>query len=349
MIANGSSVTNFDDISQINWISKVTVDKLRKFCESRAKDEQKNFENAEIHTFHEQNIHFDDDIWTNSFEKNDISILYDGTIAPIDFQNSGQDLNLSKTFLDKAGKTSKVIKLGLDPKLCKHASIRSFTTIDLDATSITYTRFSANGEWDNGFKIEAWNHYKIQLIGVKNLFQMHNKLSIFIEQLPESDIYILDDYVKLENFRKAVPPKRLSKIIEMNQQFAMLFTLLRNRKPCLSKEAKKPNVFFMTYNNVGRIYDLLVGREPVSTESTIKNILNNLNNNIEESAASSIPIEVDENLKNTYFRSHPVKRESLGKTMLIGLTFIRLGLLKNSAKCSWDTHVNVVDKKGGFK
>lgn len=305
-------------------MNKKTVDKLREFCESRVQDDRKNSSNTDIHYPHEtQKVHFNVDIWPNSFGKKDSFILYDETIAPNDSKTTKQSLYTENNSFSDDEENPKAIKLVREPKLAKFPSVRSFTVIDLNATSISYIHFSADSIWNRGIKIDAWKHFKIRLEGMKNLYQMCDQLSQVVEQMPESDIYILDD-VK-ETFHKAVTPKRNSEIVQINQQYAILFTLFQNKMHSVSSKREGSNVFFMTYNIVERLYDLPVECDSVSKESTIRDILNNSGLNI---GKSSIPIEFDDDLKNNYFKSNQIECESLGKAMLIGLAFIRLSLLK---------------------
>lgn len=325
LIENGKTITKFEHISNVKGISKKEVADLRILCELKLQNDARNSNQKEIGSNYEQHdIHLYDNMHPKSVIDNASFILYDEGMKSHD-PPSNEAISTSTrpihTFSDNAGKKSKAIKLVLEPRFTKYSSIRSFTSIYQDASTITYTQFSSNGEWANGIKIEAWNCFKVQSVGVRSLHQICDQVSRIVDQIPASDIYIMDDHVKTQHFRKAITPKRISEIIQMNHQCAILFTLLQNR----CSENRQPNVFFMAYNIVGRVYDLFVGREPISTQSIIKSILQSSNKNLEE----SLLIEVAEDIKSTYNRSYPVERECLGKSMLIGLTFIRLGLLKN--------------------
>lgn len=279
------------------------------------------------------------EIYSNRFDSGEPFILYDEPISPIETsaQNSQQmTSHLHNMYTENSGKYSKSLKLVLEPKFCKYSSIRSFTSLYQDATAITCTRFSTNSDWSD-IKIDAWNYYKVAaLTGAKNLCQMCDQYSEIVEQLPASDIYIMDDHIKAQHFRKPILPKKLAEIVQVNQQCAILVALLHKRNANESNDAdsKQSNVYFMCYSTVGRLYNLFVGHEPVSNQSIIKSILNDNDRN---EASESLNIDVSKDIRNTYFKSYPVERECLGKSMLIGLTFIRLGLLKANKKSFTDS------------
>lgn len=325
---NGGFITKFDDILQIKGINKKTVNDLRKFCESHIQDDGRVSAYVDSQLIQENN-NFNQNIQPKSFVNiNSTFTLYDeDPLVNASAQATKSIQPLSST--DNLTKKWKSLKLILEPKLIKYNSVRSFTSIYQDATGVTCTQFSANGEWINGVKINDWNYHKVESVGTKHVFQLFEQLSQVVDRLPKSDIYIMDDHIKMQHFRKAVTPKRIAEIVQMSQQFAILATLLRSRKPHDSASATQSNVFTMSYSIVARLYDLFIGREPISTKNVIRKVLHASNKYIDESP-DSLVIELNDNIKNIYFKSYPVERECLGKSMLMGLTFIRLGLLKTN-------------------
>lgn len=324
MQTNDDSITHFNDISKIKGISQITIDKLRKFCESKLQEDQKHANNFEIPTDclpEPQNMFYNDDIQPRS----DNFVFYDETIPPIDFHPTETNLPLTKS-------NSKAFKFLIEPKLKNDASIQSFTSIYLDGNAVTCTRFSARGKWSNGITIESWDQHKVHLIGVKNLHEMCNQLSQFVNQLPASDVYIVDDHNEISNLRKAILPKRVSEIIQSSQKLAILVTLLKDKERPINIEVNDVNVFLMAYSNVGKLYNLFVKHEVVASESKIRSILDNSNINLAEPSEPSFIIEVDDNIRHKYFKLHPTNRENFGKSMLIGLTFIRLGIFRGGLK-----------------
>lgn len=325
---NGGSISKFEEILQIKGISGKTVDDLRRFCESQLQEDSKKGSSADVSL-----IHTHEDIQPHNFgHSTDGSfILYDEGIPSMDLCPPAPKSMQQQSNSDN--KKWKSLKLVLEPRLTKYSSIHSFTSIYQDATGVTCTQFSPiKGEWDTGVVIKSWNHHRVDTIGAKHVFQLCDQLSQVADKLPASDIYIMDDHIKLQHFRKAVTAKRLAEIVQMSQQFAILVTLLHNRKNTHDlTESAQSNVFSMNYSTVARFYDLFVGREPISSENVIRHILYNTNKSPEETP-DSLPIELNDDLKKIYFKSYPVERECLGKSMLMGLTFIRLGLLKTTHK-----------------
>lgn len=343
-VENGGFIEKFDDISQIKGISKKTIENLRQFCATQLKpddEQQQSKDTVAEQSFHEYNnpdILFE----TNNFSPSENPfIFYDERTDPSDFHSQPKSASTpyparsSNQFAENSSKNFKSSKLVLEPKLTKYTGIRSFTSIYQDATAIACTRFSAKDEWEHGIKVETWDFHKIQTVGPKQLYQVCDNLAQTVDRLPISDIYIIDDHIKMQHFRKAVSPKRVAEIIQMSQQWAILVALLQYKSAHRTADPKQPKVFFMGYSSVGRLYDLFVGREAISTQSIIINILNSccISPRTDSIQSHENPsIEFSDEIKNTYFKSYPVERECLGKSMLIGLTFIQLGLLRANKK-----------------
>lgn len=331
-ISNSGSITNFDDIAKIEGICEKTVESIRKFCESQLECEDKNVsqimnENlAErvIPSNHYENVDFE--IPPTSFNSGGQFVLYDERDDVIDLPStrSSQSPSNSESYKNKKAKVPKLI---LEPKLRKIYAIRSFTSIYHDAHRIACTRFSTNsGKWEVDTKIDVWNFYNVPIFDRKSLCETCDGLLKIVNQLPTSDIYIIDDYIKAQYHRKSVGPKLLVDILHMNHQCAVLVTQLkqRNAKKHSTNEDKGENVHFMNYSSVGYLYNLIVGRETVSTHSIIRSMLhkNDCSENIHP-----LKIDISNDMKAKYFESNSTERENLGRSLLLGMTFIRLAFL----------------------
>lgn len=317
---NGGSITNFDEIANIKGINEKTVDNLRQFCASQIANDTHILENQL--TFQQAESmprpdYFPNNTFSNDFVEHVNNFMtYDESMPPVDLTEQNGDR------IYKKASTGKAIRLVLEPKLNKFTSIQSFTSIYQEADGIAIARFSANG-WTNEVKIDAWTHYKTATFGVRNLYQICEQLTVIVDQLPPSDIYIIDDHIKAQYFRKSVTSKKLNEIVQVNQQCAILVALLHKKR--ISNKNDGPNIFFMGYGAVGQLFNLLVGKEPISTQSTIKSILRG---DFCSDTVEPFNIDVSEEIKRAYHKTYPVERECLGRSMLIGLTFIRLKILK---------------------
>lgn len=344
---NGGLIEKFDDISQIKGITKKTVENLRRYCEAQLQaDAGIHPENKSLQppVSHEAEInYFHQDFQSNRFanESDNNFLIYDESIEPTHFTqqkpSSYKSHPSGNSYSENQPKNFKTFKLVLEPKLKRHSPIRSFTSIYQDATAITCTRFKANGEWEDGISIDSWNFHKVASVGAKQLNQICDNLSEMVNRLPASDIYIMDDHVKVQHFRKSVTPKRVVEIVQMSQQCAILVALLQCKNQQENSEPKQPSVYFMGYSAVGRLYDLFVGREAISTQSIIQSILQSscISPRIDGiQSHEGLKIEINNDIKNSYFQSYPVERECLGKSMLLGLTFIQLSLVKVNKKSS---------------
>lgn len=318
-------ISNFNDLAKINGIDKEIVANLREFCASKIANATHNLNN---HTFIEQTEYVPgpNDMFSNDFVENGNNfIIYDERIPPLDLTIQNDNRNFMN---DSNFKQGKAIKLVLEPKLEWKTKIESFTSIHQEANGISVAQFMANNSNWNDIKIDSWTQYKTETFGVKNLCQICEQLAIIVGQLPDSDMYIVDDHIKSQRFRKSVTPKKLAEIVQINQQCAILMALLHKKGRVANANDGYSNVVFIGYQAVGQLFNLLVGNEPISTQSTIQNLLRGNFCSETLKPLESFKFDVSDEIKQSYHKSHAVERECLGRSMLIGLTFIRLGILK---------------------
>lgn len=321
---NGGSISNFNDITKIKGINTKIVESLREFCASKIAIDAAH--DLEKRTFDEHAEYVPaPDYFPNDFvEKGNNFIIYDETIPPIDLPMQNDNRNYIS---DSKSKAAKTIKLVLEPKINWQTTlIESFTSIHQETNGISVARFSANNHNWNDIKIDALTHYETKALdGKSKLGQMCEQLAVLVGELPNSDVFIVDDHIKAQRFHKSISPKKLAEIVHINQQCAVLMALL-HKKRISSNESNA--VYFMGYQAVGQLFNLLVGNEPISTQSTIKNILHGDFSNKTLKPLESFKIDVNDEIKRTYHKSYAIQREYLGRSMLIGLTFIRLGILR---------------------
>lgn len=290
-----------------------SVNKLIAYCEAQLKQK------------HSDHLEYNESVPQSFVNSNENFILYEDTGV--------HDILLEKG--DKPGwSVEKKIKCATDPKISsqKLNSIKSFTSIYQDSTAITWAQITANsdGKWKNGVTISNWKYFSIppSADGSDNICKLSKKIVHIINQMPETDIYVVENNVKANQFRKTITGKFISGVVQMNQINAILVTLLQSRNKCSDSEW---NVFLMGHTAMARLYNLYVGQEAVSTQSIIKKIFHanpeQLDNHTKHDD-HDVSIEIDDTLKKVYFDAKNVDREFLGKSLLIGLTFIRCRLLK---------------------
>lgn len=307
-------------MTKIEGISQKIVENLREFCATKIANDAEN----QTHNEHAEHVPVPD-YFPNDFVENENNfVIYDERIPPIDLTVQ----NDNRSYIsDSKSKPAKAIKLVLEPKLNWQTTlIESFTSIHQEANGISVARFSANNHNWNDIKIDAWTQYETEALdGKSKLGQMCEQLAVIVEELPNSDVFVVDDHIKAQRFHKSVSPKKLAEIVHINQQCAILMALL-HKKRVTSNESNA--VFFMGYQAVGQLFNLLVGNEPISTQSTIKKILQGDFSSATLKPLESFKIDVNDEIKRTYHKSYAIQREYLGRSMLIGLTFIRLGILR---------------------
>lgn len=315
-IENGGSIANFDDLAKIDGIDKKIIENLREFCVSKMANDAQNLDNHTTAIEHAEFVpgpdYIPNDMYSNDFIKNDNNFI---RIPPIDAMASNS-------------KSGGPIKLVLEPKFDWEKTIISFTTIHQQANGISIARFSANHLKWNDIKIDPWTHYKTKTFSVKNLSRVCQQLAVIVEQLPQSNIYIVDDYIKAQRYRKPVAPKKLAEIIQINQQCAILLALLHRKVSFIDSDIVESNIHFMGYQAAGQLFNLLVGNEPISNQSTIRNLLGG-NFSVETlQLFKSFKIDVSDKIKRAFYESNAVEREYMGRSMLMGLTFIRYMILE---------------------
>lgn len=334
-IENGGSISDFNDMAHIDGIDQKIVENLREFCASKiANDAAPGLEKQTFNNEHAEYVPVPDYFPNDCVDSGNNFIIYDERIPPIDLAIQNDNRHYAS---DSKPKPTKAIKLALEPKLnWQTTSIESFTSIHQEANGISVARFSANNHNWNDIKVDAWTHYKTEALDVKSkLCQMYEQLAAIVGELPNSDVFIVDDHIKAQRFHKSVSPKKLTEIVHINQQCAILMALLHQKR--ISNNESNV-VFFMGYQAVGQLFNLLVGNEPISTQSTIKKILHGDFSSETLKPLESFKIDVDDEIKRAYHKSYAIQREYLGRSMLIGITFIRLGILRAktiSSKITW--------------
>lgn len=221
------------------------------------------------------------------------------------------------SFLDQIATKSNSLKLIIEPKrMIKARDISSFTTLYHDGNILAWTRFTrSNGNcWMNGVRCDKWQYAIIPPMNKEHVCNKVIGLLNIIDQIPKSDIFLLEGTKKIFG-SNSMTAKKVNHALQMNQMDTIITTLLFN--PTKNRDTLLSNVYFLGPTLAGRLFGLFIGSETASAEPVIKSILK-----------SKSDIEVNDDLRRAFWKSNPCTRECLGRSMLIGLTFIILGLRK---------------------
>lgn len=190
---------------------------------------------------------------------------------------------------------------------------KTFVSFHMDSNALTYTRFEIVN--DTSLKIDDWKYKKISASN-KSLHENIDEITTFVDDIPESDTYVMEKQMKVQS--KAGLKSILSSI-HFNQRLTALVLLLTKKY----QKNLNENFYFMPNLFMGRLFKLIIGHEITSSRKETEKILREL-------CYERHDIILGKEIRDAYFKSTAVEKEYLGRTMLFGLTFYCLAILKCS-------------------
>lgn len=222
------------------------------------------------------------------------------------------------------------LKLAVEPKQIKidPKSIRTFTTINQSLTGINWTEFSRYDEsgWTKGVCVnKGYIQDALPVLTDDHLCQKIKKLAPIINRIPVSDAYVLETNPKLNlnALRNTLSSKATLEIVQFSQLSTILTTILTNRASTKFGTIDALNVHFIGSTMVGKLFGLRLRKETVSTQPMIRDILKLQKSQMEK---DGFMIDISEEWRDIFFKAYATNKEGLGKCLLIGLTFVHLGL-----------------------
>lgn len=223
------------------------------------------------------------------------------------------------------------------------ANMRSCVSLHIGINTITWTKFEMNK--DSPSNVSDWNIYDL---GADKLSLFESiQLVIKVNRLiPPADIYILENQQSSSGLKPG-SPAIVNINVQKSQLISMICLILANRPtPNIESlpvvkvgiEEKEGNnlqkLIFLRQYLSSRLFRTYIGSERVSTASTIiqifeaedKSSSTQANPKLKVESNLSIPI----NLRQRYNNFNDIQREILGQSLLIGLTFLRLCVVKCS-------------------
>lgn len=245
----------------------------------------------------------------------------------------------------------------VNPVLLEKArkEIKSVVAVQIDLSCISWTKLSlaeedspTESDADNtAIFVDDWSFSEFgnedKKFSLSDLIQL---LLLLNEKIPTADAYVIE---ALPSPQAAKQPGNILQVnvnVQKSQLFAMMGILLASRKSSTNPVSEanhdppvdnfpmkiQQNVFFLKTYLASRLYKVYIGNERVSTEYVIKNLLGEQSpqnsgetmNDVEESNMMFVP----QNLRARYQESSRVHREFLGHSMLVGMSFLKLCVLK---------------------
>lgn len=226
-------------------------------------------------------------------------------------------------------------------------SVKTCVSLNLGLDNIAWTKFRLNfADESNSIKyinVEDWDSYPIDEEKKLNLPDLIQIMSYVNRQIPEADVYVLEALPSISPAKQPGNAVQVNINVQKYQSIAMLSVLLANRKildqdDILGEQKKKLNsqqVFFLKNYLSSKLFKVFIGNEKVSTESIVSEILRyNYMEGESTSGDRSVnglylnPMDVPQDLRIIYNDANRVKKEYLGQSLLIGLTFIKLCVIK---------------------
>lgn len=222
-------------------------------------------------------------------------------------------------------------KANMSPVLTVKQSraIQTFASIHLDANVLTWTSFHIDRSKElPTITVLNWNNIEIAIERMK-LWQILSEVDELLQNIPVCDVYVIEN-LAAGKFRNNV--RQVNEMMLMSQYFSVTASLLAARNPDKSY-ANAPNVLFMARDLIGKFYNLYIGKETVSTQNMVRDMINKKQVATEDGMMNN-DILFEEEIVGSFKTASRVRREYLSRTMLIGLTFYRLNMMGDKSKKS---------------
>lgn len=213
------------------------------------------------------------------------------------------------------------------------ATIRNCVALNVAVNSISWTRIEI--ESDRQFRVTDWTHVPID----NKKFQTHELAELALRvnrKIPEADVYLIENPARSPTMMGNANAAAINVNVEKAQLIAMLSALLMNRTESTETivegvEGTSPtNLYFVKQFAAAKLFNTFVGNEKTSNNAVVMNLLGE-----DESAQGWMniltdlkmdPLNVSPEEKERFFEMTAIEREFIGQSLLIGLTFIKLGV-----------------------
>lgn len=211
--------------------------------------------------------------------------------------------------------------------------VKSFVSIHIGVSSVTWAHFTLPDNVNVPTNVTEWAQFDIDAKKphITNLVAIALHLNRII---PPADAYVLET----PQIAQAGAPGSVASVninIQKQQLIAMVSCTMASRGQIVDDETR-PNLFFLRQFLWARLFKTLVGGERVSTENVVLDLLRthwNVETGVSDTQSLGdlrLNINVPPIFRKCYANSMDYKREYMGQSLLLGMTFLRLILLKHA-------------------
>lgn len=231
-------------------------------------------------------------------------------------------------------------------------SITSCVSFYVDLNSVAWTKLTFSSENDgsgveNPICIDEWMCYEVGNDDKKlSLSDLIEVLITLNNKIPYADVYVVEAQQMPQAAKQPGSPVQMNFNIQKAQFLAMLSILMASRESSVidneqsqsnfeepGKDPKMPakrqqNIFFLRNFLSSRLYKTFVGNERVATEQVVEKLLRYNYSPDQPNDLAFDTIDVPQHLREYFFTSGKIDKEYMGQSLLVGLTFVNLCILK---------------------
>lgn len=216
----------------------------------------------------------------------------------------------------------------LTPKLSEdfRTNIENCVSLNIAVNSVSWSRIEIENE--RQFKVTDWSYLPID----NKKMQIHDLVELalrVLKEIPQADVYLMENPVRAPTIMSNASSAKINVNVEKAQLTAMLSALLMSRQPD-TYPGCAPNLYFVKQFAAAKLFNTFVGNEKTSNNAVIMNLLG------EDASAvgwmdilkdlQMNPLNLPQAVKDSFFEMGAIEREFMGQALLIGLTFIKLGI-----------------------
>lgn len=271
-----------------------------------------------------------------------LETLPDGGVKKVKAKTDGEQSLLAK-------KKQQFVSPALLEKNRK--SITSCVSFHIDLNCVAWTKLSFCSENDvddneSTILVDEWMCYEVgnddKKLNLSDLIQVLLNLN---SKIPYADVYVVEAQQMPQAAKQPGSPVQMNFNIQKAQFLAMLSILMASRVGSVEEiaednETKKlstsqQNIFFLRNFLSSRLYKTFIGNERVSTEQVIEKLLCYDYSSVQtEDLPTFESIDIPPHLREYFNTGERLDREYLGQSLLVGLTFVKLCVLKCSKSLS---------------
>lgn len=236
--------------------------------------------------------------------------------------------------------------------------VQSCVSFHLDLNFIAWAKLSLGAEGDaiRPIHLEEWKCFRIgnedKKLSLSDLIQI---LIFLNDKIPHADAYVVEAQQTAQPAKQPGSPVQVNINVQKSQFLAMLSILMVargsmhvddsfpisneldeneelekifNEKDDLKPTKHQQKIFFLKTFLASRLYKTYIGSERVSTDSAVENILRYNYSKNQPDAHTFSSVNVPIKLREMFAQSDKLNREYMGQSLLIGLTFFKLCVLK---------------------